>query len=114
AVAEAHRRDARHEVEVLAAVQVPDASALPPHERDRQPLSSRQEVLLLQLDPVLFFAHEIVVPVICPSMLCSRARSTRPSTTRHLRPAPAASRHARTFGIIPPSITPPSISALAC
>src|SRR2546427_4314596 len=114
AVAKAHRSNSRDEIEILAAIEIPDMRALSAHQRNRQPLAGRQEVFLFQFDPVLFFGHAMVVPIICPSILRSKTCSFRPSTIRHFLPACAALRHARTFGIIPPSITPLSMNAPAC
>ena len=54
AVAEADGGDAGDEVQVLALVDVPDAGAFAADEGDGQALAHRQEVLLFELDPVLF------------------------------------------------------------
>ena len=71
AVAEADDGDARHEVEVLLAVHVPDLRAFAADEDDGQALAGLEEVLLFDFNPVCrssFAQRTMFRAVALPSM----------------------------------------------
>src|SRR5207253_2289266 len=116
AVPERHDREPRREVEVLPAVGVPHAQALAADEADRRPSVGVRVVPGRPFEQRARVRHSVIsVPI--PSLVNSSSRiawGVRPSMLWALAVPPSRARSDdSTFGSIPPSMTPASISRAA-
>ena len=111
AVADVQHRDPGEEVEVLVAVGIPQPAAGAAHERDRVARVGADRVVALERLQLLQRGRHQIDPIFVPwpasvNSSSSSECGTRPSTMCAEETPPwIASRHAASFGRIPPSVS---------